>query len=354
MADSGAKKLRRMLERLRPLPDDLKSYGIEDFFAAVDGARTEEERYSVHQRFSGEQPPRFSVCDSDLNTQRYLNRYLIAVNGETDMNGLFICSFHSAESRRKEIFANHTYFAGRLVYFFDFLWHRACPKLFFMKKIYFKIYHKVKRVYPVVEVMGRLSYCGFLIRCIREINGVTYVVTQKNGEPQTENRPSYGLFVSIPRVGKHGKIIYVRKIRTMYAYSEFLQGFTFELNELSDGGKIADDFRISGWGRILRKYFIDEIPMFYNVFNGDMKLVGVRPLTRQYFQLYTPEMQAYRTRHKPGMLPPYYVECPHTLEEVQANEKRYLDAYEANRWRTQWSYFWKILYNVLIKRKHSS
>lgn len=358
MARSSEDKLDLILEKLSKIPEDLKSYGIEELYQRILLAKNDEERMKIHRDFcpvdeSKDEFP-ICICYSDLNNQRYLNRYLVCVNSCLEDKGLYICSFHCAEIRMKHIF--NKYFPGlsHIVFFFDFLWHRACPKLPLLKKFYYFINNKIKRVYPLVEVMGRLSYCGFDIRNIRVLNDVVYLVVQKRCLFVKKERPSYGLFISMPRVGKHKQIIHVHKVRTMYAYSEYLQGFTYEMNSLSDGGKFADDFRVSGWGRILRKMFLDEVPMFINVFKGDMKLVGVRPLTEQYFQLYTPEMQELRTRHKPGMFPPYYIETPHTLEDIQANERRYIEAYEAHRWRTQWTYFWKILFNVLIKQKHSS
>ncbi len=356
---SGLETIKDIAAKLSELPTDLDAAAIDSLLQEIEQARDDEERYQIYRKASqwdevSDGKYSFCVNSVDLNNQRYLNRYLIRVNEHMEDGGVFICSFHCAEGRMMEIYENHSRFVAPIIFFFDFIWHRAIPKTVVLKKIYFKIYNKVKRVYPVAEVWGRLSYCGFRIKMLRRINGTLHVVVQKVGRPSTDTRPSYGFFISMPRVGKDKKIIHVHKIRTMYAYSEYLQDFTYELNDLSDGGKFADDFRVSGWGRILRKFFIDEIPMLYNVIKGDLKLVGVRPLTQQYFQLYTPEMQEYRTRHKPGMLPPYYVECPRTLEDIQANERRYLEAYEAHRLRTQWKYFWKILYNVIVKRKHSA
>ena len=84
-----------------------------------------------------------------------------------------------------------------------------------------------------------------------------------------------------------------------------------------------------------------------------MKLVGVRPLSRQYFNLYTPEMQELRIKTKPGMLPPFYYEAktPETLDEVQESERRYLEAYLKKPFATDWRYFWGIIGNIVFKRK---
>ena len=59
----------------------------------------------------------------------------------------------------------------------------------------------------------------------------------------------------------------------MHPYSEYLQEYVYKKNNLQQGGKIKDDFRVSPEGRIFRKIWLDEIPMLYNVIKGDMKLV---------------------------------------------------------------------------------
>lgn len=287
-----------------------------------------------------------------LNIRRYLNRHLIFVNQKMRQGGIFICGFFSSEMRNKQLRREHpkTY---PVVHFFDFLWHRACPKLVLLRYIYFSIYRKVKRVYPVTEVLGRLCYCGFDILHVETIGSAVCVVCQKAKEPSTDEHPSYNLFIRLRRVGKNGRRFSVYKLRTMYAYSEYLQKYIYEHNALDKSGKFANDFRISGWGKRMRKYWLDELPMLLNMLKGDMKLVGVRPLSEQYYSLYTPEMQAYRIKTKPGMLPPYYVDMPEGLDAVQASEKKYLDAYFAHPFRTQWTYFWKIMSSILLKRHHS-
>jgi hypothetical protein len=80
----------------------------------------------------------------------------------------------------------------------------------------------------------------------------------------------------------------------------------------------------------------------------------VRPLSKQYFNLYSKELQEKRIRYRPGLIPPYYADMPETLEEIQESELRYLDAFEKKPVRTQFIYFWKAFYNILFRRARSS
>ena len=155
------------------------------------------------------------------------------------------------------------------------------------------------------------------------------------------------------RHGKNGRIIHVYKMRTMHAYSEFIQQYVYEQNSLADGGKLKDDFRVSTLGKFFRKYWVDEIPMIINLLRGDLKIVGVRPLSAHYLSLYTPELRAKRLQHKPGLLPPFYADLPKTLEEIMASEMNYLTAYEKYGWMTDIRYFFKASFNIIIKSARS-
>ena len=165
--------------------------------------------------------------------------------------------------------------------------------------------------------------------------------------------PSYGFLIKLNRVGKNGNLIKVYKLRTMRPYSEYLQEYVFQKNDLKEGGKIKDDFRISPEGKIFRKFWIDELPMIFNLLKGEMKLIGVRPLSQQYFSLYTNELQEMRVKTKPGLIPPFYADMPVTLEEIMSSEIKYLNAYEKKPLRTDIFYFLKAINNIVIKRKRS-
>ena len=66
------------------------------------------------------------------------------------------------------------------------------------------------------------------------------------------------------------------------------------------GDLLPDDQRLTKLGKFLRSTSLDECPELINVLNGDMSLVGPRPLLMQYLGRYTPE-QARRHEVKPGM-----------------------------------------------------
>ncbi len=79
------------------------------------------------------------------------------------------------------------------------------------------------------------------------------------------------------RTGLRGKPFLIYKFRTMVSNAEKIGGFSTALN----------DHRLTGVGRILRKYKVDEIPQFFNVLKGEMSLVGPRPQVSYYTNLYS-------------------------------------------------------------------
>ena len=80
------------------------------------------------------------------------------------------------------------------------------------------------------------------------------------------------------RLGKCGREFDCYKFRTMIAGSDGLKENLRGLNQRRGPFfKIADDPRVTRFGRFLRKYSLDELPQFWNVLTGDMSLVGPRP-----------------------------------------------------------------------------
>ena len=86
------------------------------------------------------------------------------------------------------------------------------------------------------------------------------------------------VFYSSERIGKKGRVFRCIKFRTMVRDAEKRRADVMHMNE-RDGVlfKIADDPRITRLGRFLRRYSLDELPQFINVFRGEMSIVGPRP-----------------------------------------------------------------------------
>lgn len=289
-----------------------------------------------------------------INDIRYVNKYFEALNRKLVKGGVIIGCVEIYRQRKKRILRKHHPLISYPMYWGDIVVKRVFPKLKLTQWIYFFLTRGQNRAISREEAFGRLYSCGFKVVSERDINNVLYFSFEKVSKPKYDTEPTYGPFVKLKRVGKDGVIFNVRKFRTMYAYSEYLQDYVYENNNLAEGGKFHNDFRITGWGRILRKFWLDELPMLWNLVKGQMKIVGVRPLSKQYFNLYDKKVQEKRVKFKPGLVPPYYVDMPKTMEEIQSSEMRYLEAYERSPWKTQWVYFWKAMWNILVKRARSS
>lgn len=92
------------------------------------------------------------------------------------------------------------------------------------------------------------------------------------------------------RATVHGKVFEIYKFRTMK-------------ENVENKSVVVDDDRITGIGKFLRKYRIDELPQLFNILKGDMSLVGPRPEMLENVKEYTRELPEfrYRLRMKAGL-----------------------------------------------------
>lgn len=97
-----------------------------------------------------------------------------------------------------------------------------------------------------------------------------------------------GAFFLQERPGKDGKIFKVVKFKTMTDKRD------------ANGKLLPDVYRLTKVGKFIRSMSIDELPQLWNVFKGDMSLIGPRPLLVQYLPLYSKE-QARRHEVRPGI-----------------------------------------------------
>ena len=290
----------------------------------------------------------------NLNDMRRLNEYLISCHNKIKPGGILVGHFIPIEIVWHLIRSRMPKFLFTVVYPIHFMFYRVLPKLPRIRHIYFVITKGKNRVISKAEVFGRLHFCGYKVIAEKMIGSTLYFIARQLKTVSNEENPSYGPIVNLKRVGLDGKIITIHKLRTMHPYSEFLQKDVYDRQNLNPSGKFKDDFRLTGWGKIMRKLFFDELPQIYDWFQGKVKIVGVRALSEHYFSLYPEDLQKERIKYKPGLVPPYYADVPNSFDGILESERTYLKRKSEKPFLTDFIYFWKAFKNIVFKGARSS
>jgi exopolysaccharide biosynthesis polyprenyl glycosylphosphotransferase len=98
-----------------------------------------------------------------------------------------------------------------------------------------------------------------------------------------------GIFFYQERIGRHGKPFKVIKFRTMRPRDE---------EESRTTWSIANDQRVGLIGRFMRRTSLDELPQLWNIFRGDMTVVGPRPERPHFVEKFSAEYPDYARRHR--------------------------------------------------------
>jgi len=279
---------------------------------------------------------------------------LDTIRMKLENGGLFIGKFKPLDQEYDELRNKMPRFMFLFIMPIHFLVFRIFPKIPLFKSFYFLITRGKRKYISKAEVFGRLKYHGFSISNYYLINNDIYFIAELKKTKSNEQNPSYGPLIKLKRIGLDNKVIEIYKFRTMHPYSEFVQEDLVLNNKLKNTGKINNDYRLTSWGIIFRKLWIDELPQIYNWLKGDINLIGVRALSLNYFSLYPEKLQEMRIKVKPGLIPPFYADLPSNFEEIIISEERYLIQRSKNKFMTDAKYFFRALFNILFKGARSS
>ncbi|MBU2525758.1 MAG: exopolysaccharide biosynthesis polyprenyl glycosylphosphotransferase [Bacteroidetes bacterium] len=127
------------------------------------------------------------------------------------------------------------------------------------------------------------------------------------------------LFYTQIRIGKNGEPFKIYKLRTMIKNAETSGPVWAQKN----------DFRVTRFGRVLRRSRIDEIPQLINVLRGEMSIIGPRPERPEFVSQLSEKIPFYQTRHIicPGITGWAQVKAGYGSEEAHALEKLQYDLF---------------------------
>ncbi len=164
------------------------------------------------------------------------------------------------------------------------------------------MYFFVKRILDIlITLIGIILFFPLII-------AVSLIILLSSGYP---------VFFLQERVGKDWKIFKIIKFRTMVKNAE----------KMGMGISSYNDTRITSIGKILRKFKIDELPQIFNVFAGNMSLVGPRPELLKYAEYYADDYSEI-LKIKPGITDYASIEFKDEsllLNNSNDNEKVYLN-----------------------------
>lgn len=296
-----------------------------------------------------------------INDVLRLNRFLMFCAKRIAMGGFLVIWYMPLENIAMNLRQRYPGLLYWPVFILHFVWYRALRKIPYLDTFYFwskiswldtlhlAITKGRNRVLSRAEVWGRLSFCGMQVIAESKGDGEVYLIAQRVSLPVQNKRPSYYPIIALEKVGLDGEIIYTHKIRTMYPFSEFLQKRVFEEHGLAATGKFANDFRLTEYGRFLRKYWLDELPQIFDWLRGDVKLVGMRATSPHFLSLYPRTLYDLYVQIKPGLIPPIFDESITSFDQIVEVELEYLRSYWDQPFRTDIRYLIQTFTDIVFK-----
>ncbi|MFA6755264.1 MAG: sugar transferase [Bacilli bacterium] len=215
---------------------------------------------------------------------------------------------------------------------------------------FFKRLFDIVSSFLVILLVWWLILILMLIKYLEDIGSKSYkldIVEDSNGKYLSKNGKRYNCKVSKDkdgikdktvkgaiyrsiRVGKNGKTFVFHKIRSMCPGAEAMKAtlLKYGINEAdAPAFKLKDDPRITKFGKFLRKTSLDELPQIWDIFVGNMSVVGPRPPLASEVKDYNPK-ELHRLDVKGGLLCLWQI-TPHrnklTFEEWIDLDLKYIE-----------------------------
>jgi len=201
------------------------------------------------------------------------------------------------------------------------------------------------------ECLGFITYYGYSIHeHIVSSDGVFFLFKRKE-LPQKEAMKRHNVLIPLTRIGKDEKEIVVWKVRTMYKWAEYLQDFIVKEYGYAYSGKLNNDFRVTPIGKLIRRFYIDELPQIVNLLRGDIRLVGCKPVSKLFLSQYPEHLYKARVQDKPGVISPAIASNSKSIEEIHQAEQEYLEQRKHHPFKTDVFVCCKAIFNYMTWKK---
>jgi lipopolysaccharide/colanic/teichoic acid biosynthesis glycosyltransferase len=296
-----------------------------------------------------------------LNDVLRFNQFMQYCTGRIAMGGYFVVRYRPLEHAKRDLKRRYRGVLYRVMSIVHVLWYRAFPKIPWLHAVYFSppmswldtfclsLTKGRNRILSRAELWGRLAYYGMDVIAEDARPDEAYVVARRVTSPVEGRRPSYYPVVGLEKVALDGKTIRVHKIRTMFPFSEFIQKRLYEDQGLTASGKFAGDFRLTEFGKFLRRYWLDEFPQILDWLRGDIKLVGIRATSRHFLSLYPKEFLELYVQVKPGLIPPLFSESTSGFDQIVEIEFAYLRRYWKSPFATDVRYLVQTFTDIIFR-----
>lgn len=160
---------------------------------------------------------------------------------------------------------------------------------------YYDFMYKRKPVFSFIKRLFDILSSGIALIILSPLFLILFIMVKADSKGPA--------FYGHKRIGKNGKTIKVWKFRSMVVDQRPLEEILTkeQLEEWHRDFKITNDPRVTKVGKFLRKTSLDELPQLWNIFKGDMSVIGWRPIIDEELERYSDTEKRLLLKVRPGL-----------------------------------------------------